>query len=96
MLRDGKTHVVITLHEVSAVPDGGRFVAHSPRVPLPPDGNGANRRRKQAGLEPVPDFGLRLRQRPIRPFEDFAPGEGEAGLNGQIRQVGSGSVSAAR
>ena len=41
MLRDGKTHVVITMHEVSAVLDGGRFVAHSPRVPLPPDGNGA-------------------------------------------------------
>jgi methionyl-tRNA formyltransferase len=41
MLRDGKTHVVITLHEVSEVLDGGRFVAHSPRVPLPPDGNGA-------------------------------------------------------
>lgn len=41
MIRDGKTHVVITLHEVSAVLDGGRFVAHSPPVPLPPDGNGA-------------------------------------------------------
>ncbi len=41
MLRDGKTHVVITIHEVSEVLDGGRFVAHSPRVPMPPDGNGA-------------------------------------------------------
>ncbi len=41
MLRDGKTHVVITMHEVSAVLDGGRFVAHSPPVPLPKDGNGA-------------------------------------------------------
>lgn len=41
MIRDGKTHVVITMHEVSEVLDGGRFVAHSPRVPLPPDGNGA-------------------------------------------------------
>jgi hypothetical protein len=42
MQRDGKTHVVITMHEVSAVLDGGRFVAHSPRVPLPPDDTGAN------------------------------------------------------
>lgn len=41
MLRDGKTHVVITMHEVTEVLDGGRFVAHSPRVPLPKDGNGA-------------------------------------------------------
>lgn len=41
MLRDGKTHVVITMHQISEVRDGGRFVAHSPRVPLPPDGNGA-------------------------------------------------------
>lgn len=41
MIRDGKTHVVITMHEVSEVLDGGRFVTHSPRVPLPPDGNGA-------------------------------------------------------
>ena len=41
MIRDGKTHVVITMHEVSEVLDGGRFVAHSPRVPLSPDGNGA-------------------------------------------------------
>ena len=37
----GKTHVVIAMHEVNEVFDGGRFVAHSPRVPLPPDGNGA-------------------------------------------------------
>ena len=29
------------MHEVSEVLDGGRFIAHSPRVPLPPDGNGA-------------------------------------------------------
>ena len=42
MLRDGKTHVVITMHEVTEVLDGGRFVAHSPRVPLPPGDNGAN------------------------------------------------------
>jgi methionyl-tRNA formyltransferase len=41
MIRDGKTHVVITLHEVSEVLDGGQFVAHSPPMPLPKDGNGA-------------------------------------------------------
>ena len=41
MLRDGKTHVVITMHEVSEVLDGGRFIARSPRVPLHPGGNGA-------------------------------------------------------
>jgi methionyl-tRNA formyltransferase len=39
MVRDGKTHVVINLHEVSEVLDGGRFVARSHRVPLPPDAN---------------------------------------------------------
>ena len=47
-----------------------------------------NRHRKQAGLEPVPDFGLLQRQRPIRPFRDLAPGEGEAGLSGQPLLVG--------
>ena len=39
MVRDGKTHVVLTLHEVNDVLDGGRFVAHSHRVPLPADAN---------------------------------------------------------
>jgi methionyl-tRNA formyltransferase len=39
MLRDGKTHVVINLYEVSEALDGGRFVARSHRVPLPPDAN---------------------------------------------------------
>jgi hypothetical protein len=39
MLRDGKTHVVITMHEVAEVLDGGRFVARSHPVPLPPDAN---------------------------------------------------------
>ncbi len=41
MVRDGKTHVVITLHEVSAVLDGGRFVARSHPVRIPKDPNGA-------------------------------------------------------
>lgn len=41
MLRDGKTHVVITMHEVSEVLGGGRFVARAPPVPLPSDANGA-------------------------------------------------------
>jgi methionyl-tRNA formyltransferase len=39
MLRDGKTHVVINMHEVNEVLDGGRFVARSHRVPLPKDSN---------------------------------------------------------
>lgn len=39
MLRDGKTHVVINMHEVSEVLDGGRFVARSHRVRLPADAN---------------------------------------------------------
>lgn len=34
MQRDGKTHVVITMHEVNEVLDGGRFVARSHQVPL--------------------------------------------------------------
>ena len=39
MVRDGKTHVVITMHEVTEELDGGVAVAHSHRVPLPPDAN---------------------------------------------------------
>ena len=39
MVRDGKTHVVLTLHEVNEVLDGGRFVARSHPVPLPADAN---------------------------------------------------------
>lgn len=39
MVRDGKTHVVITMHEVTDVLDGGAVVAHSHSVPLPPDAN---------------------------------------------------------
>ena len=35
MLRDGKTEVVLTMHQVSDVIDGGRFVARSKRFPLP-------------------------------------------------------------
>jgi methionyl-tRNA formyltransferase len=41
MLRDGKPFVVLNLHEVNEVLDGGRFVAHSHRVPLPKDTNAA-------------------------------------------------------
>ena len=39
MVRDGKTHVVITMHEVTDVLDGGARIAHSHKVPLPPDAN---------------------------------------------------------
>ena len=39
MVRDGKTHVVITMHEVTAVLDGGDAFARSHKVPLPPDAN---------------------------------------------------------
>ena len=39
MVRDGKTHVVITLHEVTDVLDGGAAVSRSHPVPLPPDAN---------------------------------------------------------
>jgi methionyl-tRNA formyltransferase len=39
MQKDGKTEVVLTLHEVTDVIDGGRFVARSQRVPLPPEVN---------------------------------------------------------
>jgi methionyl-tRNA formyltransferase len=39
MVRDGKTHVVITMHEVTAVLDDGAAFARSHKVPLPPDAN---------------------------------------------------------
>jgi len=39
MVRDGKTHVVITMHEVTEVLDGGAAVARSHLVPLPPEAN---------------------------------------------------------
>jgi methionyl-tRNA formyltransferase len=39
MMRDGKKHVVITMHEVTAVLDGGDAVGRSHKVPLPPDAN---------------------------------------------------------
>lgn len=39
MVRDGKTHVVITMHEVTEVLDGGRCVARSHEVPLPAGAN---------------------------------------------------------
>jgi methionyl-tRNA formyltransferase len=39
MVRDGKTHVVITMHEVTEVLDGGAAVARSHKVPLPPEAN---------------------------------------------------------
>jgi methionyl-tRNA formyltransferase len=39
MVRDGKTHVVITMHEVTDVLDGGVAVARSHKVPLPAGAN---------------------------------------------------------
>ena len=39
MVRDGKTHVVITMHQVTEVLDGGVAVARSHKVTLPPDAN---------------------------------------------------------
>lgn len=36
MQRDGRTHLVLTLHRVTDVIDGGAFVARSPRVAIPP------------------------------------------------------------
>lgn len=36
MLKDGKTEVVLNMHEVTEVIDGGRFVARSRKFPLPP------------------------------------------------------------
>jgi methionyl-tRNA formyltransferase len=39
MVRDGKTQVVITMHEVTEVLDGGAAVARSHKVPLPPEAN---------------------------------------------------------
>jgi methionyl-tRNA formyltransferase len=39
MVADGKKQLVLTLHEVNEVWDGGRFVAHSHAVPIPPNVN---------------------------------------------------------
>ena len=39
MVRDGKTHVVITIHEVTEVLDGGVMFARSHKIALPPDAN---------------------------------------------------------
>jgi methionyl-tRNA formyltransferase len=39
MVRDGKTHVVITMHEVTEILDGGAALARSHKVPLPLDAN---------------------------------------------------------
>ena len=41
MIRDGRSEVVITMHEVIEVLDGGRFVARSHPVALPKDVNAA-------------------------------------------------------
>jgi len=35
MVRDGRKHLVLTIHRVSDVIDGGEFVAHSHRVAIP-------------------------------------------------------------
>ena len=35
MIRDGKTHLVLTMHEVSDTIDDGRFVARSRPIPIP-------------------------------------------------------------
>ena len=35
MVRDGRKHLVLTIHKVSDVIDGGEFVAHSHRVAIP-------------------------------------------------------------
>jgi len=35
MVRDGRTHLVLTIHKVSDVIDGGEFVAHSHPVAIP-------------------------------------------------------------
>jgi methionyl-tRNA formyltransferase len=37
MVRDGKTHVVLTMHEVNELIDDGRAFARSHAVPLPPE-----------------------------------------------------------
>jgi len=39
MIRDGKKHVFITMHEVTDVLDGGAAVARSHPVPLPSNAN---------------------------------------------------------
>jgi len=39
MVADGKNQLVLTMHEVNEVWDGGRFIAHSHPVPIPPNVN---------------------------------------------------------
>ena len=36
MVRDGRTHLVLTIHKVTDVIDGGQFVARSHPVAIPP------------------------------------------------------------
>ncbi|PWU19903.1 MAG: formyltransferase domain-containing protein [Verrucomicrobia bacterium] len=36
MVRDGRKHLVLTIHKVTDVIDGGEFVARSHQVPIPP------------------------------------------------------------
>ena len=35
MVRDGRTHLVLTIHQVTDVIDGGEFVAHSHSIAIP-------------------------------------------------------------
>jgi hypothetical protein len=35
MVRDGRTHLVLTIHKVTDVIDGGEFVARSHRIAIP-------------------------------------------------------------
>jgi hypothetical protein len=54
------------MHEVTEVLDGGRFVAHSPRVPLPRDGNGAIVHRMT-----WPRMGPFIREQVLRILQNF-------------------------
>ena len=66
MVRDGKRQVVITLHEVVDVIDGGRFIARSQPVQLPPDANAVSVHRTT-----WPQMGSFIRRQVLRQLGRF-------------------------
>ena len=88
MVRDGKTHVVITMHEVTEVLDGGVAVARSQKVPLPPDANAVKVHRLT-----WPQMGSFIRREVIARLDAQmdAPGNGPLSLHEEAVPYRTGS-----
>jgi methionyl-tRNA formyltransferase len=68
MVRDGRTHLVLTIHKVTDVIDGGAFVAHSHKVAIPPGVNAVEMHRitwPQMGVFIRHEVGAMLRTPPL-------------------------------